>query len=128
MPASPIEGAGSYQRAMELAAAGRDEDAYELLAFGTDPLPPEAHAFKARLRKKMEQELKRRFPTHDVVLRRSPATDLRSLPLRSRDVFLLHLFREELPLRDALALSPLDELDNLRGIAKLIDLGLVSAE
>lgn len=114
---------------MELAAAGRVEDAYELLAVADGPsMPPEAHAFKERLRKKMQQELTRRFPTHDVVLRRSPASDLRSLPLCSREVFLLHLFREELPLRDALALSPLDELDNLRGIAKLIDLGLVSAE
>lgn len=114
---------------MELAEAGRVEDAYELLAVDSDPsLPPEAHVFKARLREQMRQALTRRFPTHDVILRREALQDLRSLPLCARDVFMLHLFREELPLRDALALSPLDEIDNLRAIAKLIDLGLMRAE
>lgn len=129
MASSSIEGAASYQRAKELAAAGRFEDAYELLAVEDDPsLPPEARVFKERLRTRMRQELDRRFPTHDLVLRRrTAAADLRSFPLCSREVFLLHLFRDELALRDALALSPLDELDNLRGIAKLMDLGLVDA-
>lgn len=128
MSATPTEGAGSFQRAKELAAAGRVDDAYELLAVENNPsLPPEAHALRERLRMQVRRDLDRRFPTHDVILRRTMPDDLRNLPLCSRDVFLLHLFRDELPLRDALALSPLDELDNLRGIAKLMDLGLVGA-
>lgn len=126
MAASADDGEEHLRRARALADAGRFDDAYALIEGQAErELSPAARALKAQLRQSLERLLAERFPSHDVVMRRREGGDLRAYPLCARDVFLLGLFRDEIPLRDALALSPLDEVDNLRTLAKLIDLGLV---
>lgn len=115
----------AWQRAQGLANAGRYDEAYELLApFDGEALPAGAKALRDGLRERVMQRLAARFPP-DALLESVSPPDMRAYPLRAQDMFVIGLLRNEIALRDMLAISPLDELDSLRVVAKLVDLGLV---
>lgn len=115
----------AWQRAQGLANAGRDDEAYELLApFDGGALPAGAAALRAGLRERVMRRLAAQFPP-DARLESVTPPDMRAFPLRAQDMFVIGLLRNEIALQDMLAISPLDELDSLRVVAKLVGLGLV---
>lgn len=117
----------TLDKAQKLVAEGKIEDAYELLSSASwAQWPDSAQKLRVSVREALLAAVRKRFPDARVRLRRTNAkADLRNLPLKSRDVFLLGLLKEQLPLADVLSISPLDEIDNLRSLAKLVDLGLI---
>jgi hypothetical protein len=115
----------AWERAHALAAAGRVDEAYELLAgYAEEALPPGAAALRGELRRRVLARLASLFPPESV-LRRVVPPDMRTFPLRAQDMYVFGLLQQEIALGDMLAISPLDELDSLRVVAKLVELGLV---
>lgn len=103
-------------------------EAYDLLRQAEDVYADRATYIRLReeVESRLRVELSRRFQdltVHPTRLR--PAVDIRSYRLTSFDVYVLGLFDGVTSLADALALSLKQELQTLRSVAKLTDLGLL---
>lgn len=117
----------SVSRARKLALEGRLEEAYDILV-GVTGHNNRTTLFNLRSewRNDLLRELRKRFADLTVYPQRTPTADLKKLNLKSREMYVYELFDGVTSLEDAIALSPVDELDTLRSVARLVDLGLLS--
>lgn len=113
----------SVSRARKLALEGRIEEAYDILV-GVTGHNNRTTFFNLRTawRNDLLKVLRQRFSDLAIYPQRTPGVDLKKLALKSREMYVFELFDGVTSLEDAIALSPVDELDTLRSVARLIDL------
>lgn len=116
------------EKATGLAEKGRLDEAYELiciLAFNTSRAS-QVRALKAAWRAALLDKLRKRFSNLNAYPQRLTSnTEVKRFQVKSREAFILGLIDGTVTLDDVLAISPVDELDTLRAMARLIDLGLL---
>jgi hypothetical protein len=84
-------------------------------------------ALRSEWRQKLLAQLRERFRDLSIYpLQTERVANIKEMSLRSREVYVMALFDGMTSLEDALAVSPVDEVDTLRSVARLIDLGLLS--
>ena len=116
------------EKATGLADKGKLDEAYELiciLAFNTSR-SSQVRALKAAWRAALLDKLRTRFCDLKAYPQRLTSNaEVKRFQVKSREAFILGLIDGSVTLDDILAISPVDELDTLRALARLIDLGLL---
>lgn len=110
-----------------LAEAGKTEAAYELvLELSHEAEVKGLATVRLALHDALLSQLLRQFPDQQVFPQRLASNDvLKRYSLRTREVFILGLIDGTTTLGEVIAISPVDELDTLRAIAKMTALGLI---
>lgn len=117
----------SFNRAKRLAGNGDLEGAYDIISElpGRDSRET-FMAMRRSWREALLVTLRARFPSMEIYpLPAQNIRDLKRFNLKSREVFVLGLYDGVTSLDDAVAVSPVDELDTLRATDRLISLGLL---
>lgn len=114
-------------KAKALAEAGNVDEAYELvLALSFDYSSESFVGLRAGWERILRDAMTKRFPDLGVFPQRLPFTgSLRNYRLKSREAFLLGCIDGNFTLDEIIAISPVSELDTLRALARLVDLGLI---
>jgi hypothetical protein len=114
-------------RAKSLADAGKYDEAYELILGLTFELSSHSFLdFRTLCRDILLKGLRARFADLNVYPQRlTTDRELRNYKLKAREAFIVGLIDGTLTLDDILAVSPVDELDTLRALARLLDLGII---
>lgn len=114
----------SVNRARKLALEGRIEEAYDILV-GVTGHNNRTTFFNLRTewRNDLLKTLRKRFTDLAIYPQRLAGVDVKKLNLKSREMYVYELFDGVTSLEDAIALSPVDEVDTLRSVARLLDLG-----
>lgn len=115
------------ESAKKLAEAGKYDEAYELLLSLSFELSSNSFLdFRTLCHDILLESLRKRFSDLTLYPQRLTGNrELRKYQLKSREAFILGLIDGALTLDDILAISPVDELDTLRALARLLDLGLI---
>lgn len=118
----------SVNRARKLALEGKIEEAYDILVgVGGHNTRTTLFNLRSAWRQELLRALRARFTDTSVYPRRLvDAAALKQYALKSREAYVLELFDGVTSLEDAVALSPVDEVDTLRSVARLIDLRLLT--
>lgn len=116
----------SVSRARKLALEGRIEEAYDILV-GVTGHNNRTTFFNLRTewRNELLKVLRQRFTDLSIYPQQVSGADVKKLSLKSREMYVFDLFDGVTSLEDAVALSPVDELDTLRSVARLMDLGIL---
>ena len=120
----------SVSRARKLALEGKIEEAYDILV-GISGQENRQTIFnlRAEWRTALLVALRKRFPNMGLFPRRLvDGAAVKKFALKSREAYVLELFDGVTTLEDAVALSPVDEVDTLRSVARLIDLGVLGLD
>lgn len=116
----------SVSRARKLALEGRIEEAYDILVGVTGHNNRTTfYNLRTEWRNELLKALRQRFTDMSVYPQRVAGSDIKKLSLKSREMYVYELFDGVTSLEDAVALSPVDELDTLRSVARLMDLGVL---
>lgn len=115
-------------KAKALAGAGKIDEAYELiLALSFEYSSDSFVGMREGWQRILLDRLYKRFPNREVYPQRVPfAGSLRRFNLKSREAFLLGCIDGNFTLDEIIAISPVDELDTLRAVARLQDFGLIA--
>jgi hypothetical protein len=118
----------SVSRARKLALEGKLEEAYDILVgVSGHNTRPTLFNLRTTWRGELLGALRARFPDMNVYPQRLvEGAALKAYSLKSREAYVHELFDGVTTLEDAVALSPVDEVDTLRSVARLIDLGVLS--
>lgn len=115
------------RKAKSLADAGRLDEAYEIIVALTLQHTTNSIAnLSSAWAEMLLGRLRKRFSNKDAYPQRlTNIGEIRRYRLKSREAFLLGLVDGTTTIDELIAISPVDELDTLRALAHLIDLGLL---
>lgn len=116
------------EKAKHLAEKGKLDEAYELiciLAFNGNHADY-VRTLRSAWRAALLDTLRKRFANLNAYPQRLTSNaEVKRFQVKSREAFILGLIDGTVTLDDIIAISPVDELDTLRALAKLVDLGLL---